>query len=267
VSDRIPFRVRPLATLVPRPFDQAGWVYEEKYDGIRILAYKEATRVTLLTRNELDRTDSFKGVTEVIRALDDATVLLEGEIVAFDAQGVTRFQLLQRGDESLRFAVSDCLYRNGRDLRSEPLMRRRRELETALGEPPRQLLLSRRLAPNGLTAYTIAKREGFEGIVANDSDSPYEERLSRKWLKVKTHQEEEFVIGGFTAPTGARSIWEHFCSAPIVGKIFASLAKSVPDSMDTHWPSYRLLPQRKPGCSELTRERATWSRQRRCSKP
>src|SRR5215813_5373097 len=75
-----------LATLVPKPFDQAGWVYEEKYDGIRILAYKEATRVRLLTRNELDRTDSFKGITEAINALHDATVLLDGEVVAFDAQ-------------------------------------------------------------------------------------------------------------------------------------------------------------------------------------
>jgi len=70
--------------------------------------------------------------------------------------------------------------------------------------PPKQLLLSRRLAPNGLTAYSIAKRKGFEGIVAKDSDSLYEERRSRKWLKVKVHQEEEFVIGGFTAPAGAR---------------------------------------------------------------
>ena len=102
-----------LATLVPKSFDQPGWVYEEKYDGIRILAYKEARRVTLLSRNELDRTDSFKGITEAISALHDATVLLDGEVVAFDAQGISRFQLLQRGDASLRFAVFDCLYRNG----------------------------------------------------------------------------------------------------------------------------------------------------------
>ena len=57
---------------------------------------------------------------------------------------------------------------------------------------------------DGLAAYSIAKRKGFEGIVAKDSDSPYEERRSRKWLKVKAHQEEEFVIGGFTAPEGSR---------------------------------------------------------------
>jgi len=63
VSDRIPFRVHPmLALLVAKPFDLPGWVYDEKYDGIRILAYKEGTRVTLLTRNDLDRTASFKGI-------------------------------------------------------------------------------------------------------------------------------------------------------------------------------------------------------------
>ena len=133
-------------------------------------------------------------------------MLLDGEAVAFDPKGVSRFQLLQRGDESLRFAVFDCLYRDGTDLRSQPLARRRQELEAAVGKPSEQLLLSRRLAPNGLDAYRIAKRKGYEGIVAKDIDSPYEERRSRKWLKVKVHQEEEFVIGGFTAPAGSGSI-------------------------------------------------------------
>jgi len=96
------------------------------------------------------------------------------------------------------------VYRNGRDLRSEPLSRRREELEATLREAPKQLLLSRRLAQNGLTAYGNATRKGLEGMVAKDSDAPYEERRSNKWLKVKVHQEEEFVIGGFTAPAGAR---------------------------------------------------------------
>ena len=193
-----------LATLVPAPFHDPGWVYEEKYDGIRIVAYKEGPRVTLLTRNDLDRTANFKGIACAIGRLHDQTVLLDGEVVAFDQQGISRFQLLQRGNEALRFAVFDCLYRNGTDLRSEPLARRRQELEAALGVPSAQLLLSRRLAKSGLAAYRIATRKGFEGIVAKATDSPYEERRSRKWLKVKVHLEEEFVIGGFTAPEGAR---------------------------------------------------------------
>jgi bifunctional non-homologous end joining protein LigD len=193
-----------LASLVPVPFDRPGWVFEEKYDGYRILAYKEGAKVTLLSRNNLDRTATFATVATAVGQLSNRTLLLDGEVVAFDSNGVSRFQLLQQGDVLQRFAVFDCVYRNGLDLRSEPLSRRRRELEAALEEPRKQILLSRRLAQNGLLAYSIAKRKGFEGIVAKDSNSIYEERRSRKWLKVKVHQEEEFVIGGFTAPAGER---------------------------------------------------------------
>jgi bifunctional non-homologous end joining protein LigD len=193
-----------LALLVAKPFDRPGWVFEEKYDGIRILAYKEGPKVTLLSRNDLDRTATFADIALAVGQLPDRTLILDGEVVAIDPKGVSRFQFLQRGDVDQCFAVFDCLYRNGKDLRSEPLSRRRHELEGVLGEPSKQLLLSRRLAENGLTAYSIAKRRGLEGMVAKDSDASYEERRSGKWLKVKVHQEEEFVIGGFTAPAGAR---------------------------------------------------------------
>jgi bifunctional non-homologous end joining protein LigD len=205
VIERIPIRIRAmLASLVPVPFDRPGWVFEEKYDGYRILAYKEGAKVTLLSRNNLDRTATFATVATAVGQLSNRTLLLDGEVVAFDSNGVSRFQLLQQGDVLQRFAVFDCVYRNGLDLRSEPLSRRRLELEAALEEPRKQILLSRRVAHNGLSAYSIAKRKGFEGIVAKDSNSIYEERRSRKWLKVKVHQEEEFVIGGFTAPAGER---------------------------------------------------------------
>jgi bifunctional non-homologous end joining protein LigD len=226
VIDRIPIHVRPmLALLVPEPFDRSGWVFEEKYDGIRILAYKEGPKVTLLSRNDLDRTATFADIAAAVGQLRDQTLILDGEVVALDPKGVSRFQFLQRGDIMRRFAVFDCLYRNGRDLRSEPLSRRRHELEAALGEPPKQLLLSRRLAQNGLTAYSIAKRRGLEGIVAKDSESPYEERRSSKWLKVKVHQEEEFVIGGFTAPAGARKHFGALLLGAYRGKDFIFVGK------------------------------------------
>src|SRR5579862_620487 len=208
MNERVPFRVNPmLASLVPKPFDRRGWVYEEKYDGYRIVAYKEGAKVTLLSRNHHDRTATFAVVAEAVGQLRERTVLLDGEVVAFDSKGVSRFQLLQRGDVSQRYAVFDCLYRDGRDLRSEPLSRRRDELESVLAKPLEQLIVSRRLAKDGLTAYSIAKRKGFEGMVAKDMDAPYEERRSKKWLKVKVHQEDEFVIGGFTLPEGSR---QHF---------------------------------------------------------
>ena len=193
-----------LATLVDEPFHRPAWVYEEKYDGFRILAYKEGAAVSLLSRNDLDRTGTFPDIAEAIRSLPDRTLLLDGEAVAVDRRGVSRFQLLQRGSVGHLFAVFDCLYRDGRDLRREPLAVRRAELEDALRKAPPALRVSRRLAANGLAAYRIARRRGLEGVVAKDAASVYEERRGFKWLKVKVHQEEEFIIAGFTAPRGSR---------------------------------------------------------------
>ena len=80
-------RVQPmLATLVKEPFQQPGWVYEEKYDGYRILAYKEGSRVTLLSRNAKDRTAHFEEIAQAVGALQHETLLLDGEVVAFDGQ-------------------------------------------------------------------------------------------------------------------------------------------------------------------------------------
>jgi bifunctional non-homologous end joining protein LigD len=204
-SNRIPFRVRPMvATLVDEPFHRPGWVYEEKYDGYRILAYKEGGDAVLLSRNGLNRTESFSEIARAVTTLPDRTLLLDGEAVAFDRRHVSRFQLLQQGRARHVYAVFDCLYRNGRDLRREPLSVRRAELEKALEGAPPEVVPSRRLSGNGLTAYRTALRRGLEGVVAKDEESIYEERRGFKWLKVKVHQEEEFVIGGFTAPRGSR---------------------------------------------------------------
>lgn len=204
-ADRVPFRVQPmLATLVEEPFHKPGWVYEEKYDGYRILAYKEGGRVTLLSRNGKDRTESFADVAKAVETLADASLLLDGEAVAFDKRLVSRFQLLQEGTSPVVYAVFDCLYQNGRDLREEPLPTRRAALEQAIGRTQR-LFASRRLGANGLKAFELAKKLGFEGLVAKNASAPYREGRSTQWLKVKVHQEEELVIGGYTAPRGTRS--------------------------------------------------------------
>lgn len=205
MSDRIPFRVKPmLATLVDEPFHRPGWVYEEKYDGYRILAYKEGKKVTLFSRNAKDRTHTFVDVAAAIATLPDRTLLLDGEVVAFDKNLVSRFQLLQQGQVPYVYMVFDCLYRGGKDLRSPPLPERRNALEKAIGDTER-LFPSRRLAANGLAAYKTAKKKGWEGLIAKDSSAPYIEGRSTKWLKVKVHQEEEFVIVGFTPPGGSRT--------------------------------------------------------------
>ncbi len=201
---RIPFRAQPmLATLVTRPFDRPGWAYEEKYDGDRILAYKEGIRVRLLSRNGKDRTERFPQIVQAVRRLRPDSLLLDGEAVVFDRRRVSRFQLLQQGNAEAAYAVFDCLYCAGKDLRKEPLSRRRSVLQRSLGNIP-GLLLSQQLADNGLEAYRIAKRKGYEGVVAKDLSSPYVQARSKYWLKVKVHQEDEFVISGYTKPSGSR---------------------------------------------------------------
>jgi bifunctional non-homologous end joining protein LigD len=192
-----------LATLVAEPFDAPGWVYEEKYDGDRMLAYKEGAHVALLSRNGKDNTGRFPHIVAAIEKLRPATLLLDGEVVVFDGQRVSRFQLLQQGKGEPVYVVFDCLFADGKDLRQRPLVARRTALEKIVSGKG-TLRLSRRLAANGLAAYKAAKRAGYEGLVAKELASRYLGKRSRLWLKVKVHQEDEFVIVGYTAPEGAR---------------------------------------------------------------
>jgi len=224
MRDRIPFRVKPmLATLVKNAFDSPGWVYEEKYDGYRILAYKEGARVTLLSRNGNDRTGTFSSVAQAVAKLAARTLLLDGEVVAFDSKRVSRFQLLQNSSAETSFAVFDCLYLDGRDLRSLPLSERRAVLEGVIGKKRGRIFVSRRLGRNGLDAFELARKKGYEGLVAKDASAVYVEGRSNKWLKVKVHQEDEFLIIGYTQPAGAR---EHF-GALLLGAHQAGMLKYV----------------------------------------
>ncbi|HMK31870.1 MAG TPA: hypothetical protein VK473_19460 [Terriglobales bacterium] len=148
-----------LAVLASKPFNTPGWVYEEKYDGYRILAYKEGEKVTLLSRNDKDRTATYSGIARQVGALTPRTLLLDGEVVALDKHDVSRFELLQSSAAEPGYAVFDCLYVNGRDLRHQPLRERRRVLEDSVAGNA-SLFLSRRLAEDGLAAFEIAKRKG-----------------------------------------------------------------------------------------------------------
>lgn len=207
-----------LATPVGAPFHHDGWIYEEKYDGFRIIAYKEGKRVSLVTRNLKDRTEEFPDVAAAIAALPAPTLVLDGEIVIFDRGGVSRFQLMQRRMEGTEeappvFAVFDCLWARGRDLRDRPLAERRRVVQREVRESKR-LIVARRLAADGFEAFEQAKHLGLEGLIAKDETSRYLPGVrSPAWRKVKVRAEEEFVVGGFTAPAGSRA---HF-GALLVG--------------------------------------------------
>ena len=266
MKDCIPFRVQPmLATLVDEPFDKPGWVYEEKYDGYRILAYKEGDRVTLLSRSGKDKTGMFAGVAAAVSNLPWRTLLLDGEVVVFDNRGISRFQLLQDLSSPPEYAAFDCLYKDRRDLRPEPLVRRRNLLKEIL-RPSRigdAIFLSAMLAPNGLEAFALARHKGFEGVVAKDNSAPYTEGRSRKWLKFKVHQEDEFLIVGYTAPAGSR---KHFGALLLgaydrgrlryVGKVGTGFTR---DSLRSLLQSFQPLVARATGVMNPPRERnVTW---------
>ena len=152
-SASVPRDVRPmLATLVDEPFHLPGWVYEEKYDGIRIIAEKDGSRVRLITRNLIDRTADFADAAAAIAKLSAPTLLLDGEVVVFDPKGISRFQLF--GADTRRrpvYVVFDCLFARGRDLRARPLAERRAVLEKEV-RPGGPLRLARRRASAGWRA-------------------------------------------------------------------------------------------------------------------
>src|SRR3989441_3861143 len=200
----VPTGVKPiLATLVDAPFHAPGWVYEEKYDRLRLLAAKDGSRVRLITRNLIDRSADVPEIAAAIGKLPAPTLLLDGEVVVFDPKGISRFQLF--GADTRRrpvYVVFDCLFARGRDLRAHPLAERRAMLEKEV-RAAGPLRLARRLASDGFKAFEAARERGLEGIVAKDAASAYETgKRSPAWRKVKVRAEEEFVIGGHTAPEG-----------------------------------------------------------------
>jgi bifunctional non-homologous end joining protein LigD len=202
--------IRPmLATLSPTLVEGPEWVFEEKYDGIRAVAAREKGRVTIWSRTLQDLTGGLPHVVTSVGALGGGDITLDGELVALDAKGVSRFQLLQRramaGGAPTRYAVFDLLEENGRPLLARPLAERRASLERLLGGQNGSLFVSRRLVRDGKTAYREAKRRGWEGIIAKDERSLYQPGVrSPLWRKVKVRKESEFVIGGYTAPKGGR---------------------------------------------------------------
>jgi bifunctional non-homologous end joining protein LigD len=261
--DKIPFRISPmLATLVNRPFSKEGWIFEEKYDGVRMLAYKEGQNVSLISRNGIDRSNRYPTVAAEVERLNANTLLLDGEIVVFDPRRVSRFQLLQQGKGKVQFAVFDCLYKDGKDLRHETLSSRRKALEQAV-KPSATVEIAKRLANDGLQAFETATKRGLEGVIGKDSSAPYSEGRSTAWLKVKINQQEEFVIGGFTPPDGSR---HHFGALLLgafrgrelryVGKVGTGFNEQILDSL--HKKMKTLARQSSPFSSDIGEKSATF---------
>jgi bifunctional non-homologous end joining protein LigD len=199
------------ARLAESPPPGDDWIYEIKFDGFRALAFKNGRDVQLLSRNEKNFNEKFPEIVEAIAALkiDDA-VLLDGEIVALDAQGISSFQLLQAfelGEKRppIYFYVFDLLRLRGKDLRGQTLTERKTQLEILSGNKSGLIRYSASLGEDAGQLLKQAEKLGLEGLIGKRKDSLYEAgRRSGAWIKLKLHHEQEFVIGGFTNPEGGR---------------------------------------------------------------
>lgn len=181
-----------LLSEVKRPFHKPGWVYEEKYDGYRAVIYKDRSKARIVSRNLKDLTHQFEEVATAVARLRAPSLILDGEIAVFDEHLVSHLGYLRASREGGRLLTPpvlvafDCLWVRGKDLRGEPLRRRRTLLERELADAEGPLLVARRLAPDGLEAWEEVKEHGWEGLIAKDPDSIYEPGArTRSWIKVK----------------------------------------------------------------------------------
>lgn len=179
-----------LLSEVKAPFHKPGWIYEEKYDGYRAVAYKDGSRVQLISRNLKDLTKQFEEVAAAVAKLRAPTLILDGEIAVFNESLVSHLGYLRASSETLLtppvLVAFDCVYARGKELFREPLHRRRAVLEKELAKAEGPILVARRLAPDGFEAWEEVKAHGWEGLIAKDSDSIYEPGVrTRNWIKVK----------------------------------------------------------------------------------
>ncbi|MBI2434404.1 MAG: DNA ligase D, partial [Candidatus Hydrogenedentes bacterium] len=200
-----------LATLVKEVPKGAAWLHEMKFDGYRLLCVKKQDKVHLLTRHGKDWSAKFTPVVEAIRKLVVREAVLDGEIVVLRQNGTTDFQALQNAMKAGRKTVFtlylfDLLFCEGYDLRHVPLAERKALLVQLLPERASgPLRYSQHIQGEGQDVYEHACRYGMEGIISKQADAVYEQRRTRSWVKVKCLKRQEFVIVGYTSPSGARS--------------------------------------------------------------
>jgi len=206
----LPDFVEPqLAKLSDRAPDGSGWLHEIKYDGYRFLARIDRGRATFLTRNGFDWTERVPSLAAAAAELPVETALLDGEVVFLEPSGTTNFQALQnsfrRGQSgSLVYLVFDLLHLDGVDLTGVPLETRKATLAEFLATDEGRIRYSDHLVGNGREFFRQAAKLSLEGIVSKRRDRPYRPGRGDDWRKIKCIQRQEFVIGGYTAPAGAR---------------------------------------------------------------
>ena len=206
-ADQPPDIAPQLATLVKAAPDGPDWLHEIKFDGYRVLCRVEGGAARLVTRNGKDWTDRFPRVARAAAAIR-ARALIDGEVVMLDRGGRSDFQALQNAQgsssESMFLYAFDLPWLDGWDLRRVPLERRKELLAELLEGGPAVIRYSEHVRGTGPAFHETACARGLEGIISKRVDAPYSGGRGRSWVKVKCLRRQEFVVVGWTDPSGSR---------------------------------------------------------------
>lgn len=211
----MPYTFEPmLATLHRSPFSAEDWIYERKFDGIRLLVFRDGDHVELYTRNGKYRNGHFPELVELFAAQPCERFVLDGEVVAFDGETTSFSRLQQRSGISdpeaarasgikIYFYVFDSPWLEDYEIRRVPLRERKQIIREVL-DYSGDLRFTPHRNGDGEAFLAEAREKGWEGIIAKQADSVYRCGRSKKWLKFKVEAGQELVIGGFTDPEGSR---------------------------------------------------------------
>jgi bifunctional non-homologous end joining protein LigD len=200
-----------LATLSAAPPDGPGWLHEIKYDGYRIRLAVEGGAARVLTRGGEEWSDRMGALARAAAALPVRSALIDGEAVVFGAEGTPDFGALQsalssRHDERITYLAFDLLHLDGRDLRAEPLARRKELLASLLERAPAgPIRYADHVGGSGREFLAASCSLALEGAVSKRADAPYRPGRTSDWRKTKCRARQEFVVGGFTGPRGSRT--------------------------------------------------------------
>jgi bifunctional non-homologous end joining protein LigD len=210
--ERLPARVGlQLARLVEAAPAGDEWLHEVKFDGYRMLAWRDGTAVRITSRGGQDWSAKLPDVVAALGRLPCRNCILDGELVTLDEAGRSSFGLLQqrfgeaRGERRLRVMLFDLLFLDGEDLRPRSQLERKQELAKLLHGARSPLVLCPYALGGGPRAAREACAQGLEGIVAKRIDAPYQDGRGGAWLKVKCIDSDEFAIVGYTRGKGARA--------------------------------------------------------------
>jgi DNA ligase D-like protein (predicted ligase) len=214
-DEKVPdWRAPTLATLTDERFSDPQWIFERKLDGVRCLAFRDGDRLRLLSRNRQALNGTYPELVEALATQEQLRFVVDGEIVAFEGRrtsfaklqgrlGVTDPEAALASGIPVFYYVFDLLHLDGKATTALPLISRKRMLRKAFAfDDPLRFTTHR--VKNGEAAFAAACQRGDEGVIAKRADAPYEGSRSKNWLKFKCVRDQEFVIGGYTAPKGSR---------------------------------------------------------------